>query len=494
MCSTINKQSFPPCTSNHDIEELGIPYGPFLEIEKSSFMFYNLSFGPIKPEESDEIFFTQLSSLSNTESSFYPYPADSYRNHVNTETGQELPYCCDYHKQVIVEANNWFNVFPDCCSRHKEMSQNDWFEKAAYSYVPEKIVLLLAQTEHLITEQIENPDWEDAITSYIDYNFICFHHYAVGLNIYLNNLERFIFENEPTIPVNKAKIIVDHIRYIGKYYQLSESKYKFQVLEQWIHTFPFNTSYFKSRNITNKEELIPLPFDTKTGEFKYDLTRYIINNKKVLASLLRITSIMISSTHKYDTNLLSYSEKKELELLRDKRKLKLKYNYSLDSSKKPGYVRLLEEWLTDEIEYLREIKPLLSKLAPNVFDTEGIEHISTDFETSDTRKFIEEKFSDIGSKDKYGWEYAFRKKSDYELFVDLLEKFFRHQEYSLPSDTIELRYGSKTQVATALGLIHGELGEKLSSDKSFFKIVQVLSHFQHETQASLYKALTRHRS
>ncbi len=502
---------FPPCTPKHHIERPDIPSEVQLEREINFYNFCNFSTGPVRIDTSidiidtsinieefeDDIPISQLYALSeNSDNSLYPFPAEGYQKHINPETGKELPYCCNFHQEVFNEASRWFEVFPNCCPKHREFLKIERFDKSKFSYMPEKIVIMLSQTEHLICQEIDKPDWEKSITGYIDYNFICFKSYAIGLNIYLKNLEQYICNSVELIPVYKADKLVEYLKYVEKYYQLSEDyNYKYPLLKRWSEEFPFETSYFKSDIWKAEEMTILLPLDTNTKKLKYESLRYSLNKEKVLKSLESITSFMISSINIKDKDLLSNSDKNEFELLNEKRKLKLKYSYN-SANNKPDYINLIEEWLKDEIEYYQQIKPLIKKMNPQelLSYTETDPEDLTKEEITATRKLIEKYFSEMGSKGKYGWEYAFKRKADYDAFVELLEKFFTHSEHEIPLEPIDLKYGSKTHMATALGSIHAELGERLSTDTKFFKIVKLLSYFKDESQQSMYKALTRHRA
>jgi hypothetical protein len=109
---------------------------------------------------------------------------------------------------------------------------------------------------------------------------------------------------------------------------------------------------------------------------------------------------------------------------------------------------------------------------------------------SKTKKVILETFKII---DKKGWQYAFISEQEYNLFADLLTNFFEYKPYKLPETSIQLKRSCKTKVAKALGEIHQKLSNenKLITDKDYFKIIRVLSHFKDEIEGDLYKALTR---
>jgi L-rhamnose mutarotase len=110
-------------------------------------------------------------------------------------------------------------------------------------------------------------------------------------------------------------------------------------------------------------------------------------------------------------------------------------------------------------------------------------------ELKNQKKIIEDHFSNIDEK---GWEYAFRCEEDYNLFVDLLTKFFEQKKYKLPDNIIELKRDCKTKLAITLRDIHRDIGnKKLSADYGFFEIIRILSHFKELNNSDIKRALSK---
>lgn len=97
-------------------------------------------------------------------------PIEGYTSPINKETGEQFPNCCPWHKSTYDNTVKWFITFPNCCPYHKKLSIKPWFNKSNYMDVSSKVVKQLSYTEFCITENINNPDWYDAITEYIDWN------------------------------------------------------------------------------------------------------------------------------------------------------------------------------------------------------------------------------------------------------------------------------------------------------------------------------------
>lgn len=85
---------------------------------------------------------------------------------------------------------------------------------------------------------------------------------------------------------------------------------------------------------------------------------------------------------------------------------------------------------------------------------------------------------------------------DYEMFVDLLTKFFEGKEYTLPKKPIALKDRSKTKCAPIFNAIWREMpyqnkGNTLTKDLKYFEIIRVINHFRQLTDPELYRDITR---
>ncbi len=299
-------------------------------------------------------------------------PIAPYGNHPHTnhDTGEVLPNCCSFHKEVYEEASAWLEVFPDCCKIHKEgLAQHRDFIKDHYSTMPEKIVLWLLQTEHVISKTIDHKDWYNLITGYIDHCFLWFNMYYVGLNIYLNNLHRFIITQSGSfITPDKTQKLCNYIDRVGKYYKYALC-FGFipKLLQDWQKTFLYEVNYINSMQITFSPILNPLPYDIQKKKFVYSALTYEYFEKESMDELISQSKTVlkkINAFELYKRGLLTEPEKAKLEVLVKKREFELERKYDQINflSKQPEYVGLFQEWFNDEKEFINEIAPLIRTL------------------------------------------------------------------------------------------------------------------------------------
>lgn len=300
-------------------------------------------------------------------------PLAGYETPTNKKTGELMPNCCDYHKQLFDSLQSWFNTFPNCCDNHKKIGEMQEFDKDSFSYVPEKVLKQLSYTAHCIKVSINNKDWYKDITDYIDYNFASFgvvYGFAgVGSYEYLGYLKNWIEASETELPKNKKKLLIS---FIDTYYnpekkaEQADFNIIYETYQKWLNTMPFEISFFSNLK-PEFEKLLPF-IKGKPEVNKYSgIAKGQMHTKSSLIDLLlNLTNdilTQINSAVLYEKGLLSEPQKIKIELAVNKRKLKLKQGY-LNTSKDETtqYRRILKEWYKDEQKFINEIEPILKAI------------------------------------------------------------------------------------------------------------------------------------
>jgi len=431
--------------------------------------------------------FIEIDAEHFTLSAFETKPIEGYEAPTNKETGEQFPNCCPFHKSVFEGAESWFLKFPNCCDQHKAMVSKWWYNKANYSGIAEKIVKQLSYTEHHISERINIDDWYKDLTDYIEYNVSSFGHPAIGLHLYLGNVQHYIKNANSEIPKDKRQRLIE---FIETYYNNPKEHTKtdlnilYGTYQKWLKVFPFEISFFANLKPHFEKQLPILNGKPETNKYTGIAKVKMHTKGSLIDVLLNLTNNLltqINTTTLHEKGLLTEPQKIKLELVLNERKMKLKQGY-VNSSKdeEQRYRKILKEWFADEKRFIDEVTPLVKALPPQPIS----------INESRTKKVI---FDTITNIDKQGWQYAFVSEQDYNLFTDLLTNFFEYKPYTLPETTIQLKRTCKTKVAKALGEIHKELSNenKLSTDIKYFQLIRVLSHFEKETEGDLYRALTR---
>jgi hypothetical protein len=315
--------------------------------------------------------FIEIDAEHFTLSAFETKPIEGYEAPTNKETGEQFPNCCPFHKSVFEGAESWFSKFPNCCDQHKAMVSKWWYNKAIYSGIAEKIVKQLSYTEHHISERINIDDWYKDITDYIEYNVSSFGHPAIGLHLYLGNIQHYIKITTSEIPKIKRQRLIE---FLATYYVNPKERPKtdlnilYSTYQKWLKVFPFEISFFSTLKPHFEKQLPILNGKPETNKYT-GITKVKMHTKGSLIDvLLNLTNnilTQINTTILYEKGLLTEPQKIKLELVLNERKMKLKQGY-VNSSKDEEYRyrKILKEWFADEKRFIEEVTPIVKALPP----------------------------------------------------------------------------------------------------------------------------------
>lgn len=315
--------------------------------------------------------FIEIDAEHFTLSAFETKPIEGYEAPTNKETGEQFPNCCPFHKSVFEGAESWFSKFPNCCDQHKAMVSKWWYNKANYSGIAEKIVKQLSYTEHHISERINIDDWYKDITDYIEYNVSSFGHPAIGLHLYLGNVQHYIKNTNSEIPKIKRQRLIE---FIETYYNSPKEQTKtdlnilYSTYQKWLKVFPFEISFFSTLKPHFEKQLPILNGKPETNKYTGLAKAKMHTKGSLIDVLLNLTNNLltqINTTTLYEKGLLTEPQKIKLELVLNERKMKLKQGY-VNSSKdeEQRYRKILKEWFADEKMFIDEVTPIVKALPP----------------------------------------------------------------------------------------------------------------------------------
>lgn len=305
-------------------------------------------------------------------------PTKDYQTPVNEETGEELPNCCEGHKKLFKDTQDWFNKFPMCCETHQKLSTAKWFKKENYANVALKVVQQVAYTAHHINKQIDSPDWYKEITDYIEYNYQSFGNLptgygcAVGLDIYLHQVKCWLEDKNLPIPDEKKKKLSEYVElyYIAPQEEVPSRDLNilYATYQRWLKLFPFEISYFaKVKERFSKQ----LPFLSEPPVLnKYlGLAKAKLQTQEELSKTLNNITIQlleqVNTGELLEKGLITDKNKHAIEITNANHRLKqnsLLVKYTKGEIK---YVKLLKAWLANEKQYFKEILPMINNTGTN---------------------------------------------------------------------------------------------------------------------------------
>ncbi|ALM47826.1 hypothetical protein AMR72_02265 [Flavobacterium psychrophilum] len=307
------------------------------------------------------------------------HPIEGFKFSVNEETGKQFPYCCETHTTVYNRALKWFDRFPNCCEGHRKFATKPFFRKSIYNGVAERIINQCSYTMTMIENRINNEDWYEDITDYLEYNIKCFGQPAAGLHIYIDYVSANINNDKIISDISKQEKLQ---QYLDTYFNPEEKKQKektdfnvlYETYQKWLKIFPFEISFFTHLKPQFEKTIPFLRGEGKTNRYT-GLTIFKPHTKRSLIdTLIELTNTIISqlNTHYlYNKGALNEPERIRLELTLSKRKLKLSKGYiNKSATEEQRYRKILKEWLSDEKKFIDEITLQLKAMPVNTLQIE----------------------------------------------------------------------------------------------------------------------------
>lgn len=284
------------------------------------------------------------------------------------EPNDDYPYCCDYHRSIESNANNWFSKFPDCCVEHKKLKERSWFKKEEYSHVPNKIIRQLSMTENFIASKIDDKNWYKEITNYLTYNFESFGTPGIGSHLYFSFIEHWILNNKPReyeFPKSKRsqlKNFLDGLSDNSKKPDTDLNKLK-STLDKWLKAFPSISYFVQVRDQVKRK----MPFGIILHEPSHNrftgLTKFKIKTEvELIEILIDATKNLLLNFNSYELvkkGVINDTQKHQLELIGQAHSLIQSQLLTEYNNTEIKYVKIIKKWLQNEKEYFKEIAPLI---------------------------------------------------------------------------------------------------------------------------------------
>lgn len=329
--------------------------------------------------------FIEIDAENFSLSAYKVKPIEGYEVPVNDKTGEALPNCCNFHKDVFKATEEWFEKFPNCCDPHRAMVTKWWYNKANYAEIAEKVVIQLSYTEHHILNRISNEDWYKDITDYIEYNVMSFGQPAIGLHLYLNYLKHYI--SLPDIEISKIKKerLTD---FIDTYFQkpADNNKVDLNIListyQKWLKIFPFDISFFAGLKPAFEKQLPILTGQPETNKYT-GLTKSKMHTKGSLIDvLLSLTKKLLNEVNIPELRkrgAITNVQANQLEIAEAELNTKAAEITMQFSKGELKYIKALKKWLELHKNYFKEVSPLLKALFSEYVETP--ESVEKDFTT-----------------------------------------------------------------------------------------------------------------
>ncbi len=333
-------------------------------------------------------FFSELENGSFTEipvSNIWDlgYSIEAHHEYIEPNN---FPKCCEFHKKILSNLNDWLKSFPNCCENHKVLLKKDWFKKELYIEIPNKVITSLSYTTSFIDHNIEKYNWYKEITDYIDYAIESFGTPNIGGERFFSILRYWVMEKlkiSNQIEWKRSQLI-DFFESKTKSESLTNKKTDLNLLnstfQKWIKFLP-EIPLFNSIKTAYKDKL-PMNLFLYDGEYN-KFTNMVKFKGRTQSELIEIlvnhtqkVLLQLTSKNIYKRLNLNEKEQYEIQVIVEKHKVEqflLLENFSKNELK---YVKILKKWLKNEKKFITNLKPIFNdKKTENGFHSFLIQEI-----------------------------------------------------------------------------------------------------------------------
>lgn len=289
-----------------------------------------------------------------------------------------FPNCCESHIHNLKSLEDYLEKFPNCCKNHTEFYKKFHFDKyILYKNLPIRILKTVAFTDYQILKVIDNEDWLEDISEFIEYATSSLGQPAIGYHIYIGLVESFIESKSTKIPNYKKNAILKIFNEQNNYTPAKEKtdmNLLYAIYEKWLIFFPFDLPFF----VHLKPELSKtLPFIkgfVKTNRYLGQVTVQMATPTELVDSLYKKTIQILSlvdTVKLVREEQITDTEKIKLDFINQDHQHKQRILLNTFNKGEGKYIKTIKKWLENEKNYFLSIVPIVNQKAlPQTVKTE----------------------------------------------------------------------------------------------------------------------------
>lgn len=304
------------------------------------------------------------------------------------EFPEGFPNCCGSHKQNLKLLEDYLDKFPNCCDNHLEYYKKFKFDKnVLYNDLPMRILKTVSYTHYKIVNSINNEDWIEDTSEYLEFVIRSLGQPAVGFHYFVQFLELSIKSKQTKIPSEKKKII---LRLLKDQYDYTPTKEKtdmnllFGIYEKWLNFFPFELDFFSQLKPQLSKSLPFVKEKVKSNRYLGQTSFKMVTPSELVDALFQRTVYMLSlidTVKLVKENQITDTEKIKLDFVNQDHKHKQRMLLNTFNKGEKKYIKTIKEWLENEKNYFLSIAPIVNqKLIPQAIKPEPTKY----FQIKDT--------------------------------------------------------------------------------------------------------------
>lgn len=276
----------------------------------------------------------------------------------------------DYVNSLKRDASVWFEKFPNCCNSCKQYSLQTWFKKEDFAHIPEKILNTTIYSCWHIVNNLDKENWHREITDYLETSLFSFGSPNFGTHIYILYMKHYIENYTPIdvdFPSDKRKQLIEFFnKPSAKEYINNDLDQLYKMFQNWISYFP-DLYFFKAlkekyyKKIPLQMVMYDPEYNKYLGLYRYtsrteeELIEILVNNTKELLNKIKSDELL-------KNKLISDVDKHKLDILNEDHRIRQKRLLDDLRSGEKKYVNLIQEWLTNEKNYFKDVSETLADL------------------------------------------------------------------------------------------------------------------------------------
>ncbi len=307
------------------------------------------------------------------------------------------PNCCYMHKHNYKLLEDHFKIFPNCCDAHRKFYKNFKFDKnKIYKDMPLRVLNAVEFTIFQIKEKIDNEDWFEDITEYIEYATKSLGHPPAGLYIYLELVTIYVKDRLKTSRY-KVNTLIKHFDK-NTHYTIENKKTDLNILyhiySKWLKIFPFEIPFFQGLKPELSKSLPFIKGIKKHNRYLGTVKAKIITPTELVKSLYKRTNHILSlidTTELVKNGSIKDTDKLKIDLINQNHQFKQKTLLNKYTAGEKQYIKTIKKWLQNEKEFFQEITPEIKDL-PATKNKSSIKNktskVSFGYKQKDTQKLL----------------------------------------------------------------------------------------------------------
>lgn len=293
------------------------------------------------------------------------------------EFPEGYPNCCVSHKHQLKLLNDYYDKFPNCCDNHLAFYKKFNFNKEVlYKDLPMRVLKTVTYTTHQIRKVVENDDWLQDISEYVEFATRSLGQPAVGYHYYIQFVEAYLKSKETKIPRDKKKAILKMLNEQTNLSPISEKtdmNLLFGIYEKWLDFFPFELPFFTQLKPQLSKSLPFVKGEFKTNRYLGQVSAQMVTPSELVDALFKRTVYMLSvidTVKLVKEGQITDTEKIKFDFINQDHQHKQKALLNTFNKGEKKYIKTIKEWLENEKNYFINIVPIVNQknLSPAKID------------------------------------------------------------------------------------------------------------------------------